>query len=175
MDVAWHIGLEGGGLGFGGRSGLPRRHAVPLEHAMQGRAGDAGVDELTHHGHRDGPPKAALAPLLTATHGESYYKLLETWTTQIFRNQSRMPLPVYRWYAVQTGRLGEERNLPAGVADKPCHDCGAIKGQYHSLLCDMERCPKCGGQEMSCDCHGKTSALFSPLYWLRWSLAKTRL
>lgn len=36
--------------------------------------------------------------------------------------------------------------------DKVCHDCGAIEGQYHLLGCDMERCPFCGGQLISCYC-----------------------
>ena len=35
----------------------------------------------------------------------------------------------------------------------PCHDCGALKGQYHvGKLCDMECCPCCRGQVISCDC-----------------------
>jgi hypothetical protein len=33
-----------------------------------------------------------------------------------------------------------------------CHDCGAIEGQLHQRGCDMERCPFCGGQLISCDC-----------------------
>lgn len=33
-----------------------------------------------------------------------------------------------------------------------CHDCGATFGQYHTEGCDMERCPCCGGQLISCDC-----------------------
>ncbi len=33
-----------------------------------------------------------------------------------------------------------------------CHDCGAQEGEYHSLGCDMERCPFCGRQLISCDC-----------------------
>lgn len=33
-----------------------------------------------------------------------------------------------------------------------CHDCGITEGQYHLPGCDMERCPFCGGQLISCDC-----------------------
>ena len=34
-----------------------------------------------------------------------------------------------------------------------CHDCGIIKeDNVHHFGCDMERCPKCGGQLISCYC-----------------------
>jgi len=39
------------------------------------------------------------------------------------------------------------------LADRqPCHDCGAVKGQYHCTGCDIEECPRCHGQLLSCDC-----------------------
>ena len=34
----------------------------------------------------------------------------------------------------------------------PCHDCLAEEGKIHEPGCDMERCPKCKGQLISCDC-----------------------
>ena len=34
----------------------------------------------------------------------------------------------------------------------PCHDCFVVKGQYHLNGCDVEVCPKCNGQLLSCDC-----------------------
>jgi ppGpp synthetase/RelA/SpoT-type nucleotidyltranferase len=39
-----------------------------------------------------------------------------------------------------------------GANRGPCHDCAAIKGQFHVVGCDVERCPACGGQVISCDC-----------------------
>lgn len=33
-----------------------------------------------------------------------------------------------------------------------CSDCGAKKGYYHHLKCDVEQCPSCKGQLLSCNC-----------------------
>jgi len=33
-----------------------------------------------------------------------------------------------------------------------CPSCGATEGELHELNCDMEICPKCGGQLISCGC-----------------------
>ena len=34
----------------------------------------------------------------------------------------------------------------------PCHDCRVLKGEFHVPTCDVEECPLCGGQLISCDC-----------------------
>jgi len=33
-----------------------------------------------------------------------------------------------------------------------CGDCNVTRGSLHHLYCDMEECPKCGGQLISCGC-----------------------
>lgn len=61
----------------------------------------------------------------------------------------------YKWLIMEKGapvkrlRWGEE----GWDADHPCHDCAAKEGQLHVYGCDVERCPACGHQLISCDCH----------------------
>jgi hypothetical protein len=38
------------------------------------------------------------------------------------------------------------------AAEIDCHDCGVSKGQFHLSGCDVEQCPKCKGQLITCDC-----------------------
>ncbi len=56
------------------------------------------------------------------------------------------------WVLLNT-ELHPRNNSYFGNSDR-CHDCGIENkhGNYHHLGCDMERCPKCKGQLISCGC-----------------------
>ena len=45
-----------------------------------------------------------------------------------------------------------ERIIKENLTPQTCHDCGAVPGEFHKPGCDVARCPRCGGQEISCDC-----------------------
>ncbi len=49
-----------------------------------------------------------------------------------------------KWYQRSTEHFGE----PSGY----CYDCNAKHGSYHHWGCDVESCPKCGGQMLGCPC-----------------------
>ncbi len=48
----------------------------------------------------------------------------------------------------------------AEIITRPCHDCGVRRGELHLEGCDMETCPRCGHQYLSCDCEREYEADF---------------
>lgn len=49
-------------------------------------------------------------------------------------------------------KVGDEGDWYYGEKDAKCGDCGHGCGEMHDLNCDIQRCPSCGGQMLSCDC-----------------------
>lgn len=55
---------------------------------------------------------------------------------------------------------GEVHTRSCGMGDgrndwmPTCRDCGVPLGTHHVLMCGIERCPRCNGQYVSCDCEG---------------------
>jgi hypothetical protein len=65
-----------------------------------------------------------------------------TWNTHVeFGDGTSMPSIPY-----------ENEYLDPNDRTHHCHDCGVLVGNYHHPGCDMERCPRCGGQLISCGC-----------------------
>jgi hypothetical protein len=56
--------------------------------------------------------------------------------------------------------------MESNIDDRSCGDCGAQEGMLHAPGCDMERCPFCGGQLMSCECpYEKLNIDITPGTW----------
>jgi hypothetical protein len=57
---------------------------------------------------------------------------------------------------------GSEPGAEWRANEGSCHDCGATKGQLHAVDCDVERCPRCREQAISCGCENKSDAQLRP-------------
>lgn len=51
--------------------------------------------------------------------------------------------------AIKFGDEKDNFDIPIGT----CHDCGIKLGEFHHDNCDMEECPYCGHQLISCFCN----------------------
>lgn len=47
---------------------------------------------------------------------------------------------------------GEEDMDWGAASGQPCPDCNCPPGAFHHVDCDVERCPVCGLQAISCFC-----------------------
>ena len=76
--------------------------------------------------------------------------MIEGWPEKI-RAAQKIRSYTLNGEAIARIRYGDEQD-DWGAEQRPCHDCRVIKGELHIPNCDVEQCPVCGGQVLSCDC-----------------------
>lgn len=71
-------------------------------------------------------------------------------------NRKEHPLPpkVRKIFDTQTRKIIKELKKKKPKIKVTCHDCNVQDEGYHHPGCDMEICPKCGGQLITCLCEG---------------------
>ena len=75
---------------------------------------------------------------------------LADWPDRIAEAQQQA---TYRIEGADLPRIAYGKEKADRGADKQaCHDCAVSKGQLHVPVCDVERCPRCGEQAISCAC-----------------------
>lgn len=74
---------------------------------------------------------------------------------EIIEEQTKLILIIdsKEYLRIRFGASDEWTDIDLNYSIYPCHDCGVIKGQIHLLDCDMERCPRCKEQLISCGCY----------------------
>jgi hypothetical protein len=93
---------------------------------------DEDLPELTWHGDR------------VEFRGEM---VASFWPAKLARAQARTTFTV----EIPRIRYGDE-SYDWHADATPCHDCNAVKGEYHVDGCDVEECPVCRGQALGCEC-----------------------
>ena len=53
---------------------------------------------------------------------------------------------------MKLNRYGAETVDWGAASGRNCHDCNCPPGSFHHARCDVERCPRCGGQVIYCEC-----------------------
>jgi hypothetical protein len=76
--------------------------------------------------------------------------MIEGWPEKI-KTAQLVPSYMLNGQAIARIRYGDEHD-DWKADQQPCHDCRVLKGEFHVPDCDVEECPTCGGQLISCDC-----------------------
>ena len=77
-------------------------------------------------------------------------QMIEGWPNKIQTAQTLLSYTL-KGKSVPRVRYGDEQeDWRANTV--PCHDCQVLKSELHVPGCDVEECPVCGRQLISCDC-----------------------
>lgn len=76
------------------------------------------------------------------------------WCQQDMHDRVGCTLEVYRDFndGIVRRRIPYGGEPPPYAEDQVCHDCLVPQGRLHHPGCDMEACPRCEGQAMTCGC-----------------------
>jgi hypothetical protein len=82
------------------------------------------------------------------------FDMVSYWPRQIVEAQDLQFIGVegIEYPRIRFGQESGYSDINPDFAKLPCHDCGIHEGQYHVPMCDMEQCPRCSSQLISCDC-----------------------
>lgn len=77
--------------------------------------------------------------------------MIEGWPERIQQAQLELQYLINdeKWSRIP---YGDEREEWGNELPSYCGDCGVLEGQLHVPGCDLERCPVCLAQSISCDC-----------------------
>lgn len=75
----------------------------------------------------------------------------EGWVDRIRKGQLLSHIQLSDMSMLSRVRYGSE-NEDWGAETQRCRDCGAAHDEFHVVGCDVERCPQCHGQSISCAC-----------------------
>jgi hypothetical protein len=83
-------------------------------------------------------------------------RMVEGWPERIVAAQSQTTYLI-KDEEVPRIKYGSETD-DWNAANQPCHDCRVFAGEFHVPGCDVEECPSCHEQLLTCDCLGDEDA-----------------